>query len=163
MGASSAVRSTTGTRGWKWLAAGVLCVAGILLSLAPVGQAQRAANLSLTVNFTAAGVVTVTLPDGTPVGSTSGAPTVIPAGFYSLNLAGPGECINLPLFQLSGPGVNIQDDMLGGEVEKNTLYATFLPNTTYTWHIDRSANVVHSFRTSSDVVGTQPAPTQAPK
>src|SRR5262249_1455990 len=63
--------------------------------------------------------------------------------------------INLPLFQLAGPGVNIQDDMLGGEVEKNTLYATFLPNTTYTWHTDRNASVVHTFRTSADVVGTQ--------
>src|SRR5262245_46684159 len=163
MGASSAVGSTTGTRGWKWLAAALLGSAAILLLGAPTGHAARTANLSLSVSFTAAGVVTVTLPDGTPVGSTSGAATVIPAGFYSLNLSGPGECINLPLFQLSGPGVNIQDDMLGGEVERNTLYATFLPNTTYTWRIDRNALVVHTFRTSSDVVGTQPAPTPATK
>ena len=116
-----------------------------------VGQARRAADLSLTVSFSASGAVTVTLPDGTPVGSTSGAPTVIPAGYYTLNLFGPGECINLPLFELAGPGVNIQDDMLGGEVERNTLFATFLPNTTYTWHTDRNALVVHTFRTSSDV------------
>src|SRR5262249_30268612 len=69
----------------------------------------------------------------------------------------PGECINLPLFELQGPGVNIADDMLGGEVEKNTLYATFLPSTTYSWHIDRNAAVVHTFRTSADVLGTAPA------
>jgi hypothetical protein len=163
MGASSAVSSSAGTRGWRWLAAAFLCVAGIVVLPAGTGHAAPTANLSLSVSFTAAGVVTVTLPDGTPVGSTSGAPTVIPAGFYSLNLAGPGECINLPLFQLTGPGVNIQDDMLGGEVERNTLYATFLPNTTYTWHIDRSANVVHTFRTSSDVVGTQAPAAPAPK
>src|SRR5262245_57514662 len=163
MGASSAVGSTTGTRGWKWLAAALLGSAAILLLGAPTGHAARTANLSLNVNFTPAGVVTVTLPDGTPVGSTSGAATVIPAGYYSLNLSGPGECINLPLFQLTGPGVNIQDDMLGGEVEKNTLFATFLPNTTYTWHIDRSANVVHTFRTSSDVVGTQSPTTTTAK
>jgi hypothetical protein len=167
MGASGAVSSgpsTTGQSGWKRLAAGVVCgaVAAVLM-LAPAGQAARVANLSLTVTFTAAGVVTVTLPDGTPVGSTSGAPTTIPAGFYSLNLSGPGECINLPLFQLSGPGVNIQDDMLGGEVERNTLFATFLPNTTYTWRIDRFANVVHSFRTSADVVGTQAPATPTTK
>src|SRR5262245_17759896 len=98
MGASSAVSpgpSTTGTRASKALAAAVWLAAAALL-LAPAGHTQRAANLSLTVSFTAAGVVTVTLPDGTRVGSTSGAPTVIPAGFYSLNLSGPGECINLP-------------------------------------------------------------------
>src|SRR5262245_19561459 len=99
MGASSAASSTTGTRGWKWPAAAFLCAAGFLLLPGPNGHAARTANLSLTVNFTAAGIVTVTLPDGTPVGSTSGAPTVIPAGFYSLNLSGPGECINLPLFK----------------------------------------------------------------
>jgi hypothetical protein len=152
-----------GLRVWKCLAASALCTAVAVLSSAPAGQAGRAANLSLSINFTAAGVVTVTLPDGTPVGSTSGAPTVIPAGYYSLNLSGPGECINLPLFQLSGPGVNIQDDMLGGEVERNTLYATFLPNTTYTWHIDRAASIVHSFRTSGDVVGTQAPSAPGPK
>jgi len=162
MGASSAVSSTTGTCGWRWLAAALLCATS-LLSLAPTAHATRAANLSLSVSFSASGVVTVTLPDGTPLGTTSGAPSVIPAGVYSLNLSGPGECINLPLFQLSGPGVNIQDDMLGGEVERNTLYATFLPNTTYTWHIDRSANVVHTFRTSSDVVGTQSPATTTSK
>ena len=158
MGASSAVSprpSQTGARRTtRALCAAVACLLAAVVLPGTVG-ARPAASLSLTVTFTAAGVVTVTLPDGTPVGSTGGAPTVIPAGFYSLNLFGPGECINLPLFQLSGPGVNIQDDMLGGEVERNTLTATFLPNTTYTWHTDRNAAVVHTFRTSADVVGTQ--------
>jgi hypothetical protein len=166
MGASSAVSpgpSQTGTRrATRTLCAAVACLCAALLLLPATGGARPAANLSLTVNFTAGGAVTVTLPDGTPVGSTSGAPTVIPAGFYSLNLFGPGECINLPLFQLSGPGVNIQDDMLGGEVERNTLTATFLPNTTYTWHTDRNAAVIHTFRTSGDVVGT-PTVTTATK
>ena len=161
MGTSSAVSSGPSTTGMRHarLGFGLLCALTAsflvaLLAVPTVAQARRAANLSLTVNFNANGVVTVTLPDGTPVGSTSGAPTVIPAGFYSLNLFGPGECINLPLFQLAGPGVNLQDDMLGGEVERNTLTATFLPNTTYTWHTDRNALVVHTFRTSGDVAGT---------
>src|SRR5438128_3676834 len=90
-------------------------VAG-LLALAPAAQARRADSLSLIVNFTPSGVVTVTLPGGASVGTTSGSPTVIPAGFYTVVLHGPGECINLPLFELKGPGVDIQDDMLGGEV-----------------------------------------------
>jgi hypothetical protein len=134
--------------------AAVALAAG-LLALAPGARAERAASLSLIVNFTPAGAVSVTLPDGTPVGTTSGSPTVIPAGFYTLVLNGPGDCINLPLFELRGPGVNINDDMLGGEVEVHDLYATFLPNTTYTWHIDRNEAVVYSFRTSAVVSGTQ--------
>jgi hypothetical protein len=36
----------------------------------------------------------------------------------------------------------------------HTLYATFLPNTTYTWQSDRNTAVVYTFRASSDVVGT---------
>ena len=117
-----------------------------LLTLAPAAQSRTAASLSLVVSFTAEGVVSVSLPNGTPVGSTSGAPTVIPAGFYTIVLNGPGECINLPLLELKGPGVNIQDDMLGGETDTHNLYATFLPNTTYTWHIDRSQSIVHTFK-----------------
>jgi hypothetical protein len=105
------------------------------------------------VSFSPAGAVTVALPDGTPVGTTSGAPTVIPAGYYTLLMNGPGECINLPLFELRGPGVNINDDMLGGETDTHTLYATFQPNSTYTWHLDRTENVVYTFRTSATVIG----------
>src|SRR5262245_60155275 len=100
MGASSGVNSrpsTTGTRRanrpgtWLRLGAGVVCLLAVGVLLAPGAGARKDANLSLNVNYTAAGLVTVTLPDGTPVGSTSGAPTVIPAGYYSLNLSGPGE------------------------------------------------------------------------
>jgi hypothetical protein len=128
-------------------------VAG-LLAAAPAAPGARRATLTLRVTFTAAGAITVTLPDGTPVGTTSGPPTVIPAGDYTLLFFGPGECINLPLFELRGTGVNINDDMLGGETDVHTLYATFLPNTTYTWHSDRNTALVYSFRASSDVVGT---------
>jgi hypothetical protein len=141
----------------------LLFVAAAVLGVVPAHGAKHA-SLSLTVTFNANGVVTVTLPDGTPVGSTSGAPTLIPAGYYTLNLFGPGECINLPLFSLKGPGVNIEDDMRGGEVEKAALDATFLPNSTYTWHLDKAASIVHTFRTSSDVTGTQTVtPSTTPK
>jgi hypothetical protein len=132
-----------------------------LLALAPAAHEARAANLSLRITFTAAGAISVTLPDGTPVGTTAGAPTMIPAGYYTLLFYGPGECINLPLFELRGPGVNINDDMLGGETDVHTLYATFAPNATYTWHSDRNEAVVYTFRASSDVVGTQ-APASGP-
>lgn len=130
-------------------------LAAALVALAPAAHAARTANPSLRITFTAAGSITVTLPDGTPVGTTGGAPTVIPAGYYTLLFYGPGECINLPLFELRGPGVNINDDMLGGETDVHTLYATFAPNATYTWHSDRSEATLFTFRASSDVVATQ--------
>ena len=108
---------------------------------------------TIVVTFNTNGVVTAAV-NGVPLGTTSGAPTVIPGGYYSVLLNGPGDCINLPLFELSGPGVDIQDDMLGGEVDTHSLPTYFVPNSTYTWHIDRAQSIVYTFRTSTDVVGT---------
>jgi hypothetical protein len=138
--------------GVLYLFASTALVAGLLI-LAPAAQSERAVTPSLVVTFTASGTVSVALPTGTPVGSTSGTPTVIPAGYYTLVLNGPGECINLPLFELKGPGVDIQDDMLGGETDTHDLYANFLPNSTYTWHIDRNQSVVYTFKASTDSLG----------
>jgi hypothetical protein len=135
-----------------YLVAPTALIAGLLI-VAPAAQSERAATPSLIVTFTASGAVSVALPSGAVVGSTSGAPTVIPAGYYTLVMNGPGECINLPLFELKGPGVDIQDDMLGGETDTHALYANFLPNSTYTWHIDRNQSVVYTFKASTDSVG----------
>ncbi len=146
----------------KRLIAPIVLVAGVL-TLAPAAQSREAASPSLVVTFTVSGAVSVTLPSGVAVGSTSGAPTVIPAGYYTLTLNGPGNCISLPLFELSGPGVDIQDDMLGGEVDTHALYANFLPNSTYTWHIDRNQSVVYTFKASTDSAGgTQPTGSNSP-
>jgi hypothetical protein len=132
-----------------------LVMMGALLA-APAAEGRRAAAPTIVVNFAATGVVTATL-NGAPLGTTSGTPTVIPGGYYSVLLNGPGDCINLPLFELSGPGVDIQDDMQGGEVDTHSLPTYFTPNSTFTWHIDRQQSVVYTFRTSSDVVGSATA------
>jgi hypothetical protein len=133
------------------LVAGSALAAALLLP--SPAQARHVATPTIVVNFTPAGVVTVTL-NGTPLGTTSGPPTSISAGYYSLLLNGPGDCINLPLFELSGPGVNIQDDMLGGEVDTHSMPTYLMPNSTYTWHLDKSQSTVYTFRTSSDIVGS---------
>ena len=138
-----------------------LAVAGALVAGAlavPAAESRLAATQTIVVTFNTNGVVTAAL-NGVPLGTTNGAPTVIPGGYYSVLLNGPGECINLPLFELSGPGVNIQDDMLGGEVDTHSLPTYFMPNATYTWHIDRAQSIVYTFRTSSDVVGAATTPT----
>ena len=133
-----------------------LAVAGALVAgalIVPAAESRLAATQTIVVTFNTNGVVTAAL-NGVPLGTTSGAPTVIPGGYYSVLLNGPGDCINLPLFELSGPGVDIQDDMLGGEVDTHSLPTYFVPNSTYTWHIDHAQSIVYTFRTSSDVVGT---------
>ncbi len=134
----------------------------MLLQIAPIAQGRRSVTLTLDVTFFTNGQITVALPDGTPVGTTSGAPTVIPAGVYTISVLGPGGCTQLPLFDLSGPGVRIQDDMIGGEVTSEAHQTTFQPNSTYTWRTDNdSASPIHTFATSSQVLGTAPVQTNS--
>jgi hypothetical protein len=131
-------------------------VAAGLLTLAPAAQARPAATPSIVVTFAVSGTVTVTL-NGTPLGSTSGAATTMPGGYYALVLNGPGDCISLPLWELKGPGIDLQDDMHGGEVDTHSIPAYFVPNSTYTWHIDSNQAVVYTFKTTTEVVGSAPA------
>jgi hypothetical protein len=127
----------------------------VLLVLAPSALARPAANPTLDVAFFSDGQISVTLPDGTPVGSTTGVPSVIPAGYYSILMSGPGGCTQLPLFSLTGPGASIVTDMNGGEVDASSFNADFLPNSTYVWRTDRGvAAVNHTFTTTAGVVGT---------
>jgi hypothetical protein len=148
-----------GARGARILLLAAL--AAILLMVAPAAEARQSVILTLEVTFFANGQISVALPDGTPVGTTSGAPTVIPAGVYTISVLGPGGCTQLPLFDLSGPGVRLQDDMIGGEVTSESHMTTFQPNSTYTWRTDNdSASPTHTFVTSSQVLGT--APVQGP-
>ena len=136
-----------------------MLLAAAFLAFAP---GASAANLSMVVTFSASGNITLTLPDGTPVGVASGSPTVVPAGFYTMNLVGPGGCTNLPYFDLRGPGPSILDSMDQGEESQKTINATFLPNSTYTWRDDQFPGTVYTFQTSNQVLGTAPTAPVAP-
>jgi len=136
-------------------AAGALL--GLLLALAPAALGATAANPSLNVNYFANGTISVTLPDGTPVGSTSGPPTVIPAGYYTVVMTGPGGCFQVPYFNLQGPQVNIVDNLDGDEVSTLTYNEQFMPNSTYTWSNNSAPSLVYTFTTSAQVVGSAPA------
>jgi hypothetical protein len=139
--------------------AGVVTAA--ILAFAPAAESRTAVTLTLDVNYSYAGDITVTLPSGQPVGVKSGAPTVIPAGYYTVELTQPG-CVDTPAFILQGPGVNILDDLNAGEIVTDAQEANFQPNSTYTWR-DGSINppVVFTFQTSGDVLGTPPPPSSA--
>ncbi|HEX4521125.1 MAG TPA: hypothetical protein VH063_16205 [Gaiellaceae bacterium] len=136
----------------------LIALAAGALSLAPGGEARLAATPSLQVTFAANGTIAVTLADGTPVGSVSGTPTTIPAGYYTILLAGPGGCTYLPTFELKGPGESISSNLQDGEVMSTGFNADFLPNSTYVWRNDgTSPPTTYTFTTSSDVVGAPPS------
>jgi hypothetical protein len=136
---------------------GIAAIAALIAVLAPTAQARTAANPVLRVNFQVDGSVTVTDGNGAPVGTRTGAPTVIPAGYYNVLLFGPGGCANVPYFTLKGPGESIVDNMDGGELSTNQYNAYFQPNSTYSWHSDVDTTVVYSFSTNATVVGSPPA------
>lgn len=141
-------------RAARLLAAAVLA-AGALL----VARPALAANPTLDVTFAVNGTISVTLADGTPVGTASGAPTVIPAGYYTLFLTGPGGCAALPYFVLQGPDEDVVGNISEGTVTDIIYNAYFAPNATYTWR-DGDANppVLYTFTTSSAVEGADTAP-----
>jgi hypothetical protein len=135
----------------------LVAVLGVALAiLTSAAQGRTAAPLSLKVNFSLNGAITVTLPNGTPVGSTSGSPTVIPAGYYIVDMNGPGGCAAMPHFTLRGPGVQIFDNLNEGESDHVEYNANLMPNSTYVWSSDAAPGVAHTFATSPDVVGTAP-------
>ena len=103
------------------------------------------------------------LPDGTPVGTTSGAPTVIPAGYYTIHLSGLERRRRHALLHLTGPAVNVFENMNEGGVGSLTDNAYFMPLATYTWTNDSLPGVVYTFTASSVVLGTPPTTPVSPK
>lgn len=138
------------------LAAALVAVLAGLVASVPLAQARATGPLTLNVNFFSTGNITLSLPDGTPVGVTNGSPTVIPAGFYQVVELGPGGCTSMPHFNLKGPGVSLFDNLNEGESATVTTFVTFEPSATYTWSNDASPNVIHTFQTSSQILGTAP-------
>ena len=136
------------------IAAGALVAATMLVPAA--AHARTAANPAITVKFSLTGTITVTGPDGNPLGVTSGAPPVIPAGYYTVNLVGPGGCANIPYFELKGPGENIANNLTEGELDNDVVNAFLQPNSTYTWRNRDVPGNVFTFQTSSQVVGSPP-------
>jgi hypothetical protein len=107
----------------------------------------------LYVTFHTDHTITVTLNDGTPVGTASGPPTVISSGQYDLYLD-DSVVVEGPTFDLSGPGVKLVSDMFLGEDPSETFTETFLPDATYTWRNDEKPGTVFTFTTISSTAGS---------
>ena len=102
------------------------------------------------------------LADGTPLGTSSGAPTVIPPGSYNL-LLDDSSLVSDVTFDLAGPNVKLITNMSYGEETAETWVETFLPNSTYTWRDDMKPATVFTFVTSSTPsAGTAPQTGIAP-
>jgi len=142
-------------RALRLVAAGAVLAA--FLAVAPAAVSRTSANPSISVHFSLTGTITATGPDGTPLGVTSGTPPVIPAGYYTVNLIGPGGCANIPYFELNGPGESIANNLTEGELDNDIVNAYLQPNSTYTWRNRNVPGSVFTFATSSQVVGTPPA------
>jgi hypothetical protein len=92
--------------------------------------------------------ITVTLANGTPVGTTSGAPTVIAPRLYNIFMD-DSAAVEGPEFDLRGPGVNFVDSMFYGENPSETFTVNFEPSSTYTWRNNEQPGVVFTFATSA--------------
>jgi len=141
-------------RALRLVAAGA--VLAVFLALAPAAVSRTSANPTIAVHFSLTGTITVTLPDGTQLGAASGPPPVIPAGYYTVNLIGPGGCANIPYFELNGPGESIVNNLTEGELDNDVVNAFFQPNSTYTWRNREVPGTIYTFSTSGQVVGSPP-------
>jgi hypothetical protein len=136
--------------------AAAVAVAG-MLAISPAALGRSMANPTIRVQFSLNGTISVTGPSGAPLGTTSGSPPVIPAGYYTVLLLGPGGCAVIPYFELRGPGENIANNLTEGELDNDSVNAYLQPNSTYTWRNRDVPGNVFSFATSSEVQGTPPA------
>jgi hypothetical protein len=126
----------------------------LLPLVAATARGTGADSQALYVTFhPSAPRITVTLAGGAAVGTTSGAPTVIPPGVYTLSFDDASGATG-PKFDLNGPGVTISEDMFYGEIQSATLAASFQPSSTYTWRNEETPNVIFTFVTSAGTGST---------
>jgi hypothetical protein len=144
--------------------AAALCAGfGAALALAAAASARSTTNPTLYVFFSASGLASVSTGDGRTIDTSKAAPTVIPAGYYTLLFQDGGECIPLPYFHLSGPGVDVVTTADSGAENRLPTVVHLLPTSTYSWVVSATPGVVYRFSTSSQVVGSPPpAPARSP-
>jgi hypothetical protein len=128
------------------------------VALLGLGSAARANTYpAMYVAFQQNHTFSITLADGTPVGTTTGAPTMIPAGSYQLYLNDTSGSVMQ--FDLSGPGVSLVTNMTNGEDLAASYVETFQTNAAYTYRDDyQQSTPVWTFNTSNTTVPTSTTP-----
>ncbi len=114
---------------------GVLAVAG---ALGVVGS--QAASPQLRLNLNSGRFLEVITASGTHIRTSSAPGTVIQPGAYQAIVStevGDAEDTH-HMFHLSGPGENLQTDLLGGDNPTELFAVTLLPSSTYVFEDDRN-------------------------
>lgn len=124
-------------------------LAALVAAPLTLGSGTRVADYPfIYVQFHSGSPVTVTEADGTPLGTQSGAPTVIPPGTYNLSLTNPSYANNVQ-WDLAGPGVKLVTTMSYGEEPSEAWVEVFQPNSTYTYRDDLNPPAVWTFVTNN--------------
>ena len=120
------------SRTLRLLAAAVAALA--LVATLALGGAQ-AATPQLRLNLNAGRFLEVITASGTHIRTASAPGTVIPPGTYQAVVSTEvGDADDTHhMFHLSGPGQNLQTDLLGGDSPTEIFTITLLPSSTYTF------------------------------
>jgi hypothetical protein len=139
---------------------GLMWLTVVAVTLAASASGAVAAAPGIYVSFNANHTFSVTLVDGTTVG-TSGTPSTLPAGTYQLYLNDTSGA--LMQFDLSGPGVSLVTNMTNAEDLAASYTEAFQPSSTYTYRDDDAAgSPVFTFTTSATVASSPTATTSSP-
>lgn len=147
-----------------------LAAAAALVS-AGQGSSQAAVSPTLYVNYAMNCTFTITSDAGAPVTAIApGAYQVeisTPTEFAGVDLAGVNDftaCKGSVMFQLTGPGVSLQDTLDNGDDDYDLLSATFKPSSTYVAQDDNQPSVARVVFTTlaSGTPALPPATSSAP-
>lgn len=113
------------------------------LGLAGALGVEGARAASIVLNLGEDGTLSVIPAGGTPIRTSSPPGVVIPPGLYNtvVNNAVPEFRDSYHMFHLSGPGVNLQTDLLAGDDRSELHTVTLLPNSIYIFLDDRAPQV----------------------
>lgn len=141
----------------RWRARFLFGLLTAVLALACAAGSAAADPPTLNLVFRADFSFFAYLANGSPVGTTSGAPTVIPAGTYKVILDdSSGAEMEL---DLAGPGVKLVTNMAHTETSSTAYYESFQPSSTYTFRDDNRPSVVWTFQTSAETLASTPTTT----
>jgi hypothetical protein len=120
----------------------VAALSGLLVLAALLGaQGAGAAAPQLRLNLNVGRFLEVITASGTQIRTSTAPGTVIPPGTYSAVIStevGDAEDTH-HMFHLSGPGQNLQTDLLGGDSPTELYVVTLQPSSTYVFEDDRNS------------------------
>lgn len=140
-----------------WRVSGAVCAC---LVGSVVGARLATAQAPLTLDYTSSGSLEVILPSGTTL--TTGSPAAsIPPGIYQVVVSDDvsDTTDSVHMFELTGPGVDLQTDLDGGDDKSELFSVTLEPNAAYSFaDADQAGLGAVGFDTSSTPATTSSPP-----